>query len=216
MRIIKPSVALMVDKTQTQILKNIEKFGRICYKSEDKITDTSYIKFIQGLLKRGHEAVIEHESMTVLIICDRGVSHELVRHRIGSYCMESTRYVSYKNKEIEFIKPCFWKENDWEIGLNDMKNRLWQNTMKYIEDIYKQLIELGATPQEARSVLPNSLKTEIAVTFNLREWRHFLELRCAPTSHPQMREIALMCLRTLHNYLPIIFEDIWEKYREEI
>ena len=140
------------------------------------------------------------------IICDRGVSHEIVRHRIASYSQESTRYCNYSKEkfgnELTFIKPLFWDENTTEY-------RLWCESMKQIEDSYIQLIDLGASPQEARSVLPNSLKTEIVVTMNLREWRHFLKLRTSSRAHPQMREVACLILNEFHNQIPIIFEDIY-------
>lgn len=209
MKLIPPSIEIIKDKDPTTILKNIERMGRICYKSEDKITDTSYEPFIKALIKRGHEAVIEHEKITAIVICDRGVTHEIVRHRIGSYCQESTRYCNYGDKEIEFIEPSFW------LDMKDyIKYGVWKYAMINAEKDYKKLIELGATPQEARTVLPNSLKTEIAITYNLREWRHFFKLRCAPTAHPQMREVAFMLLEAMYNYLPIVFEDLYTTYKK--
>ncbi len=198
MKIVYPDVTVYLDKSPKDIYKAIERAGRICYKSEDKITENSHEDFIRGLIKRGHEAVIEHESVTVKIICDRGVTHELVRHRIGSYCQESTRYVNYK-EGIEVIMP---------PSLTGKEVFIWTEAMKQCQDAYKELIELGVKPQIARGVLPNSLKTEIMVTFNLREWRHFFKLRCAATAHPQMREVANLILNEMREYIPLFFEDI--------
>lgn len=205
MRVINPYIVLESDFTEEQILTHIEKAGRVCYKSEDKITDNSAEKFIKGILKRGHESVIEHIALTIRVVCDRGVSHEIVRHRIASYSQESTRYCNYFSdkfsNELTFIKPCFWPEDSSEY-------KLWEETMKNIEQTYNMMINAGAKPQEARSVLPNSLKTEILVTMNLREWRHFLKLRTSKAAHPQMQEVALMIYDLLCKKYPVIFEDI--------
>ena len=187
-----------------KILKNIERAGRTCYKSEDKITSDSSKKFVAMIIKSGHDSVIEHEKVTVRVICDRGVTHEFVRHRIGSYSQESTRYCNYKSKGIKFIKPLFFEEDS-------EKYKLWQKAMENTADIYNLLIASGATPQEARSVLPNSLKTEIVVTFNLREWKHFFRLRCSKKAHPQMREVSVPLLREFKRLIPIIFDDISEE-----
>ena len=187
------------------MLKRIERAGRVCYKSEDRITEDSAIKFVKNILKSGHESVIEHEKITVRIICDRGVSHEIVRHRIASYSQESTRYCNYNQnrfgKELTFIQPLFWDEGTEEY-------KIWLRTMQMIENNYNELIEKGAQPQEARSILPNSLKTEIIVTMNLREWRHFFRLRTALNAHPQMREIACAILDEFQKRVPVIFDDI--------
>ncbi len=188
-----------------EILKKIERAGRVCYKSEEKITEDSAKRFVQNIIKSGHESVIEHEKITVRIICDRGVSHEIVRHRIASYSQESTRYCNYNadkfGNELTFIKPYFWDE-DIE------KYSIWEETMRCIEKSYMKLIDLGAKPQEARSVLPNSLKTEIVVTMNLREWRHFFKLRAVKAAHPQMRQIAVPLLKAFQDAIPILFDDI--------
>ena len=205
MRIIEPYFEFMEEIKGDDILKRIEKIGRVCYKSEDKITEDSAKKFVANILKRGHESVIEHEKVSVKIVCDRGVTHEIVRHRIASYSQESTRYCNYSNekfgKELTIIKPLFWKEDSVEYGL-------WINTMQAIENTYNKLIDLGAEPQQARSILPNSLKTEIVVTMNLREWRHFFKLRTAKNAHPQMREIACVLLDVFKKEIPVIFDDI--------
>lgn len=204
MRIIEPSFVIMPVNGE-EILKNIELAGRTCYKSEDKITEDSARKFVAGIIKSGHESVIEHEKITVRIICDRGVTHEIVRHRIASYSQESTRYCNYSNdkfgNELTFIRPFYWKNDG-------LKMDIWEDAMRLIEEKYMDLITLGATPQEARAILPNSLKTEIVVTMNLREWRHFFKVRCSPAAHPQMREIAIPILKKFKEIIPVVFDDI--------
>ena len=202
MQIIKPSFVIEDEIDGQKILKNIERYARTCYKSEDKITVGSAEKLIANIIKRGHESVIEHEKVTVRLICDRGVTHEIVRHRIASYSQESTRYCDYHKKgEIQIIEPLFFVDQP-------EKYEVWEKAMEETEKAYNKLIELGATPQEARSVLPNSLKTEIIVTFNLREWRHFFKLRCSPAAHPQMREIIIPLFQELKKRIPVIFDDI--------
>ena len=203
-------------------LKHIEKIGRVCYKSEGKITENgeSAKKFVKMLIDRGHEAMIEHSSLSVKFVVDRGVSHELVRHRIASFAQESTRYVNYSlekfGNEINVI--------DIRDGINldnKMKNMdsdtisaimgEWCLAMEDAEKHYMKMIELGATPQIARSVLPNSTKTEITITANYREWRNFFKLRVPNTAHPQMREVTIPLLKELKRRLPIIFDDIEEE-----
>lgn len=213
MRIIKPSYEIMTPVNREEILKTIEIAGRTCYKSEDKITEDSASKFVKNLVNRGHEAMIEHVSLTVKFICDRGVSHEIVRHRIANYAQESTRYCNYSQnkfgKEITVIEPFFFSnEKEDDIGYTDIKYFYWKESCEWAEEYYFKLLEKGATPQEARSVLPNSLKTEIVVTMNLRELRHFFRLRTAKTAHPQMREITIPLLEELREKLPEIFGDI--------
>ncbi|MDR1436591.1 MAG: FAD-dependent thymidylate synthase [Candidatus Symbiothrix sp.] len=189
-----------------EILKQIELAGRTSYKSEGSITADSAEEFVKMIMNNGHLSVIEHQFVTVRIICDRGVSHEIVRHRLASYTQESTRYCNYtKGKfgnEITAIKPCFWDEED-------EKYQIWKQSIEYAEIAYNRLIALGAIPQEARSVLPNSLKTEIVMTMNLREWRHFFKLRAAGAAHPQMREIAVPLLKEFQKRIPIIFDNIF-------
>lgn len=205
MKIIEPSITLEQEIETEKIMKHIEKAGRVCYKSEGSITKDSADIFIRNILKRGHESVIEHISVTFKVVCDRGVSHELVRHRIASFSQESTRYCNYSQdkfgNELTFIKPCFWEE-DSEIF------KLWKDTMEEIEKRYFVLLNNKVLPQEARSILPNSLKTEIYMTMNLREWRHFLKLRTSKVAHPQMRQIAIMIYNVFVEKLPVVFEDI--------
>ena len=371
MKIIEPSFAIESLLDREQILKHIERAGRTCYKSEGKIGDDTAPAFVRSLVKRGHESVLEHVSLSVRVVCDRGVSHEIVRHRIASYCLtgdtlirsinqkswslrnlyewqtddkrkgrlqlmrirsideetrtvfpnhieevifngtkpvysmqtesgrsirctgnhrfytpegyvelrdlhvgdsiyalcsrchklwhkpgaiglftdrissiapageedvfdltvagvypnfvanglvvhnsqESTRYCNYADGKFEgqvsFIRPCFWQEDTPE-ALEKM--RLWTASMLAAETAYRALLEQGATPQEARSVLPNSLRTEIVMTMDLREWRHFFRLRCDRASHPQMREIAIPMLAEFRRLLPEVFEDLGETF----
>jgi thymidylate synthase (FAD) len=209
MKIVKPSFIIEDNLNGEILLKKIEKFGRTCYKSDDRITPESARRFVKRILEIGHESVIEHEKITVRIICDRGVTHEIVRHRIASYSQESTRYCNYsKNKfgsEITVIDPCFWKS---ENETDKKKYEIWKRALSEAEKAYLELIDLGASPQEARSVLPNSLKTEIVVSMNIREWRHFFKLRTSKASHPQMREIAQPLLDEFKKRFPIFFDDI--------
>lgn len=231
MRIIEPSYEILTEISEGGIkeLQHIEKIGRVCYKSEDKITEDgeSAKKFVKMLIDRTHEAMIEHSSMSVKFTVDRGVSHELVRHRIASFAQESTRYCNYSKDKfdngITFIKPDWCKEDIkgtykiiWEgrYGESDKSvprdkaTSWWFWHMALAERDYLKLIENGWTPQEARSVLPNSTKTEITITANYREWRNFFKLRTAKTAHPSMREVTIPLLKELKTRLPIIFDDI--------
>ena len=203
-------------------LKHIEKIGRVCYKSEGKITKDgeSAKKFVKMLIDRGHEAMIEHSSLSVRFTVDRGVSHELVRHRIASFAQESTRYVNYSldkfGNEINVINirdgiDLDNKMKNMDSSIIDAILREWFSAMKDAEKHYMKMIELGATPQIARSVLPNSTKTEITITTNYREWRNFFKLRVPATAHPQMREVTIPLLKELKNRLPIIVDDIKEE-----
>lgn len=218
MRIIEPSYEILTEISESGIkeLQHIEKIGRVCYKSEDKITEDgeSAKKFVKMLIERGHEAMIEHSSLSVKFTVDRGVSHELVRHRIASFAQESTRYCNYSKDKfdngITFIKPFFFEE-DSEIKNAECQinaYQLWENAMITAERFYLDLLNTGATPQEARSVLPNSTKTEITITANYREWRNFFKLRTAKAAHPSMQEITRPLLKELKVRLPIIFDDI--------
>jgi thymidylate synthase (FAD) len=192
-----------------EILRRIEAAGRTCYKSEEKITADSATPFVERILRSGHHSTLEHVSASVRFICDRGVSHELVRHRICAFSQESTRYACYAQarfgNEITVIRPCFWLEDSRAY-------LLWVEAMQRAEENYMTLLAEGATAQQARSVLPNSLKTEIVVTCNMREWRHIFALRCAPDAHPQMREIMLPLLSDMYDIVPPLFEDLHKKF----
>jgi thymidylate synthase (FAD) len=205
MVIIKPSFVVEDDVDGLLILHKLEKAGRTCYKSEDRITEESSKEFVRKIISLGHESVLEHEKVTVRVICDRGVTHEIVRHRLASYSQESTRYCNYSREKfgnsIAVIEPIFW-------DACDSKYNVWKDLMEASEKAYFDLLSLGATPQEARSVLPNSLKTEVVMTMNLREWRHFFRLRTSKAAHPQMREIAQPLLKKFKVLIPVVFDDI--------
>jgi thymidylate synthase (FAD) len=198
MRIVEPGVELLWITPEP--LKNIERAGRTCYKSEDKITDDSAVKFCNMIYQRGHESVVEHACASFKIICDRGVSHEIVRHRIASYSQESTRYCNYsKDKfgsEISVIEP---------PDLTPYQRELWKGAMAVIENVYLGMITDKVSPQIARSVLPNCLKTELVMTANFREWQHFIKLRTDPAAHPQIRPIAEAIRVELEKHVPSIF-----------
>lgn len=207
MKIIKASVELIDPPKYEELLRRVEIAGRTCYKSENKIAEGSAEKFVRGIIKRGHEAVIEHGTLTVRFICDRGVSHEIVRHRLAAYCQESTRYCNYANEqfnsEITVIEPLY-------LERETVAYSVWVDAMTSAETFYFELLSIGLTPQEARAVLPNSLKTEVIMTADLREWRHFLKLRCSKAAHPQMREVALLLLADLKERYPVFFGDLEE------
>ena len=227
MKIIKPGYTILTPIQEGGIaeLKRIEEAARTCYKSEDKISPDgeSAKKLVKNLIQNGHEAMLEHSQLSVKFICDRGVSHELVRHRIASYAQESTRYCNYMGdkfgNELTFVEPCFWNEpvrNSEELAggvigqrVEFSKKARWRTAMRLAEAVYIDLIEHGATPQEARTVLPNSLKTEIVVTANYREWRTIFKLRCAKEAHPQMRELMVPLCLELQEKIPIIFDDCY-------
>lgn len=198
MKIVKQSVEwAQYLPSGTEVLHRIEMAGRTAYKSEERATATSSEAFVKNLINRGHESVLEHVILSVRIICDRGVSHELVRHRIASFTQESTRYCRYGD-EIVVIEP---------PGMCAVNKDNWEKAMMGAEYSYLQMLKEGATPQIARSVLPNSLKTEIVMSANLREWRHFFRLRTSPAAHPQMREVAGMALDLFVRQIPIIFDE---------
>lgn len=205
MKIINPHFEILSQVDGQAVLQHIERCGRVCYKSEDKITETSAQTFVGNIIKRGHEAVLEHASVTVKFVVDRGVSHEIVRHRLAAYCQESTRYCNYAKdgfgREITVIKPLYLEEGSegWDV---------WKHACECAEEGYFDMLSWGCSPQEARAVLPNSLKTEVVMTANLREWRHFFKLRTAPAAHPQMREVTIPLLRRMQELIPVVFDDI--------
>lgn len=202
MRIIKPSFEILA---ATDLLEQvIEVAGRTCYKSEDKICEGSAEAFVAKIRSINHESVLEHGAITVRFIIDRGVSHELVRHRLASFSQESTRYCNYsKDKfdgEITVIDP--------GTLLNEESYALWQHACEAAEIYYFELLDWGTKPQMARSVLPNSLKTEVIMTANPREWRHVFKLRCAEAAHPQIREVMVPCRDEFAARWPALFGDI--------
>lgn len=190
----------------------IEECGRVCYRSEDMISEDSADKFVKTILGRGHHSVIEHAIATLVFGTNRGVTHELVRHRLASYSQESTRYVDYVKKgEMEFILPVWLEGKEGTDEYADFKEIL-----KAEESAYFYLRDLGWRPEQAREVLPNALSTKIVVTANLREWRHIFTLRCSAKAHPQIRSLMREALRLMHQLCPTVFEDIYNNlYLEE-
>ena len=204
MRIVPQSIAIeTVDGLPINgqaVIKFIERLGRVCYKSECRITDDSAATFVKRLIDSKHESVIEHYSVTVRVVCDRGISHEIVRHRIAAYSQESTRYCNYgKANEITVIQP---------PAMTPGQELAWQIGVEGAERSYMVMLACGATPQIARSVLPTCLKTEIVATYNLRQWRHFFRMRTALAAHPQIREVAGWALEEFKRTIPIVFDDI--------
>lgn len=209
MRVINAGYEILSDISPfgTCELMDIEQAARTCYRSEDRILDQaeSAKKLVKRLITSGHEAMLEHGIISVRFTCDRGISHELVRHRMASFAQESTRYCNYSkdkfHNECTFIEPPFYQNNTYA-------REIWYSLCMCAEGSYKELLNQGFTPEQARGVLPNSLATRIVVTANYREWRHILKLRTAPDAHPQMRELMIPLLKELKERLPIIFDDI--------
>lgn len=204
MRIVEPSVTL--EWMTPYPLSMIERAGRTCYKSEFK-SDADPAVFVRRLIKRGHLSVIEHAVASLRIVCDRGVSHEIVRHRIASYSQESTRYVNYGKEmyggEIKVIVPSGLRKSD-------IAYEYWFAATEKAENAYLDMIENGISPQMARSVLPTCTATELVMTANFREWRHFIALRCAPAAHPDMRHVAELARDILRHECPVVFGDYIE------
>lgn len=209
MKVIDPSFSFMHLPDGEFILRHLELAARTCYKSEDKASPDSARKLLSRIVRLGHDSVLEHISVTVRIVCDRGVTHELVRHRLCSFSQESTRYANYAQdkfgREITVIRPYFW-------AADDARYALWREAMQACEDAYLKLVDAGATAQEARSVLPNSLKTEIVTTANIREWRHIFKLRCDKAAHPQMRQVMLPLLAAFSERIPLLYDDLAERF----
>ena len=199
MRIVKPSVSIESNISYNEALRIVENATRVCYKSEDKIKEGSAEKLIKGVIKAKHLGCIEHVSLTVKFICDRACSHQLVRHRLMSFNQKSQRYC--KEDNLEVIKP------------DGLKNTaIWLESCRQAENAYAELIRRGEKPEVARGVLPNSTATEIYATANIREWRHFFELRCDKTAQKDIRMLALELLCQMFEKYPVFFEDLVGKY----
>jgi len=217
-KFIRPSQELEIVGSYTglDIIKHIERAGRTCYKSEEKITEDSASKFVKMIINSKHDSVLEHFSFSIRFICDRGVTHEMVRHRIASFSQESTRYVGYGDA-IQFIIPN-WCENIYpndNVTKASIDNSMtsaeqgWAISMIDSATTYSKLLDLKWKPQQARSVLPNSLKTEIVMTCNLREWRHVFNLRgVSKAAHPQIREVMIPALEHVKQFIPVVFDDL--------
>jgi thymidylate synthase (FAD) len=216
MKIIEPGAEVLTpfgpltQEVGIKLLQFIERMARISHRSEDRQTDDSWRKFIEAVvLGHGDWSVCEHASVTVLARTDRGISHEWVRHRILSITQESTRFVRYgKNeKDLEFIKPSEMKDN-----LPD--GFLWRNSIGESERTYLDLLKEGVRPQEARSVLPNSLATTLALTTNLRNWRHIFLMRTSKESHPDFKRLTIPLLAEFQKTIPLLFDDITPDTRQ--
>jgi len=209
-RIVRKSVVVEQSKEEGErMMERIEKAGRICYKSEgNNATD-----FIRKIIARGHLAVIEHGLISAHYVCSRGMSHELVRHRLASYCQESTRYCNYSKdqfgRQIAIIQPYWWEEADTET------KRIFIENCEQSAYAYFELLDRGYPPQAARDVLPQALKTEIYVSANPREWRTILNLRCAKAAHPEIRALMLDTLEQLYVLMPCVFEDQYHEFIEK-
>jgi thymidylate synthase (FAD) len=239
MRIVPPSHEILFMPDGDLILRNIEVAGRTCYKSEDKITPDSAAGFVKRIIASGHHSVIEHMNITARFVCDRGVSHELVRHRLAAYSQESTRYANYgKDKfgnRIALILPLWYpnlRPGDYSQAPDgNGGTRLvlpesvdaaallpaettWLRAMLGAEAAYLALLAAGEQAQQARGVLPNALKTEIVMTANLREWRHVFSVRCSPAAHPQIRQLLLPFLADLRERIPAVFDDVYDRFRD--
>jgi len=215
MRILRTSWEYMDPIDGMAILKKIERCGRVCYKSEDKITDESAVKFVNMITHNlKHESVLEHHSITVKVVCDRGISHEIVRHRIGAYSQESTRYCNYCKDKFNNEITVIWPHHlDYKAP---QANDAWQKSMEDAEKNYFTLLNgWDWKPQEARGVLPTELKTEVVMTYNLRQWRHFFRMRCGRPAHPQLRAVTVPMLEKFQKDIPVIFDDFEVGYDEK-
>lgn len=184
--------------------EHVESAGRTCYKSDPK--EGGAEDFVRSIINRGHESVLEHAVASFRIITDRGITHELVRHRIASFSQESTRFCNYSGGrfggEIQFIRPVELPEVAWD---------LWLQAMASAERYYLELLSMGVKPQDARSVLPTATKTEIVMTTNLREWRHMLSLRKHKAAHPDTRVVAQAIYDILHEQVPAFLHNFKER-----
>ena len=204
MEFIKPFHVILDEIDGVKVLSKIEFCGRVCYKSEERMTADSAKKFVRGIIQSGHESVLEHFSFSVRFVVSRAIANEIVRHRIASYSQESTRYCNYKNRGVEIVIP---------QNMNDYYNYEW--ICGVADEAYKELLENGYKPEIARGILPLDLKTELIMTTNLREWRHFLKLRCDSHAHPEMRRVTIPLLDELHTLIPVVFDDIYASIHNE-
>lgn len=204
MQIVDPYI--QVEKVNgIQIMKNIERACRTCYRSEGKITEESYKTLLKNCITRGHESVLEHEKVTIRMYCDLGVYKDLTRHKIASFSIESTRYCNYgKDKfdnELKIIKPC-----NIEEGTDIYAN--WKNACEAIEKNYMEMSKKGALPDQLRMILPHSIAAEVTMTANIREWKHILSLRASNHTHPSIRQLMIPLLLYFKQIMPEIFEDV--------
>lgn len=204
MKIIEPKI-IVKSFNGIQLMKNIEEACRTCYRSEDKITEDSYKKLLTNCITRGHESVLEHEKVSVRLICDIGVYKDLTRHRHASFSIESTRYCNYSkdkwDNQVKFIQPC-------NIEVDTTEYTHWLNTMEIIENSYNEMSKLGCTPDQMRMILPHSTAAEVCMTANLREWKHILSLRTTNHVHPAIQQLLIPLLLLFKQEMPEIFSNI--------
>ncbi len=204
MKIIDPTI--QVEKVDyKQVMKNLERACRTCYRSEGKITEESYKTLLKNCINRGHESILEHEKVTIRMLCDIGVYKDLTRHRIASFSIESTRYCNYgKDKfdnQIKFIKPVNMEEG------TELYNK-WYDTCKIIEQNYIEMSKLEATPDQLRMMLPHSTAAEVTMTANIREWKHIFSLRCTKHTHPAVEQLMIPLLLKFKKEMPEIFDNV--------
>lgn len=223
MKIIKPKI-IIEDLDYTKIMKNIEKACRTCYRSEDKITKDSYKTLLKNCINRGHESVLEHEKITIQMICDIGVYKDLTRHRHASFSIESTRYCNYNkdkfDNQLHLIEPVFYEKSWTEansqgsaMSVDEQKSYYWYDCMENVEQTYNAMIELGSIPDEARMILPHSTAALVTMTANIREWKHILELRANNHAHPSVQQVMIPLLLYFKEKMPEIFNSI--EYNKE-
>ncbi len=204
MKIIEPKI-WVEEFDPVKIMRNLERACRTCYRSEGLITEDSYKKLLKNCINRGHESILEHEKITIRMICDIGVYKDLTRHRFGSFSIESTRYCNYgKDKfdnEIKFIKPCNIEEGTEEYTE-------WHWCLSQIEESYMKMTELKCTPDQMRMILPHSTAAEVTMTANIREWRHILDLRTKKMTHPAIRQLLIPLLLKFKYTMPELFDEI--------
>ena len=219
MQIIKPQI-IVENYDAKKVMKNIELACRTCYRSENLITEDSYKKLLRNCINRGHESVLEHEKVTVRMVCDIGVYKDLTRHRFASFSIESTRYCNYSkdkwSNEIRFIEPVFydkkWVETEYEgasFDNDEYRSAIWFRTMDSIEEMYNQMASIeGTTPDMLRMLLPHSTAAEVTMTANIREWKHILDLRTKKMTHPAIRQLLIPLLLKFKEDMPEIFDTI--------
>ena len=195
------------------VIEHLERIGRTCYKSADKITEGSAEKFVRGIIKSGHESVIEHVSTSAKFITSRDVTHQIVRHRLAAQSQESQRYCNYSlekfGEEVVFVKPVY-------LNAGTHPYYIWVRSCDQAQSAYFDLIQSGCSAEEARAVLPNCCKTELVMTADLREWRHFFKVRCDKHAQQPIRELALVLLDKMNTAIPVVFEDLYEKHQKNI
>ena len=216
MRIIQPSYEIIdpaYPENGIALLRKIERYARYSHRSEEAQTQDSWKRFLQlVVMSKGDWSVTEHCTATVIVRVDRGTSHQLVRHRIGSYTQESTRFVNYKDVDIEFVQPVFrGSRQDTTIARS-----VWEIAMISAEQNYKDLILTGQPPQMARSVLPNATATSVVITYNLRNWRFFFQSRTCHGAQDDFKRVTVPLLRDFQRLIPLLYDDIVPEEQQSV